>query len=403
MDTRYYKFVKRLDGTHRQVTEHGKFGIVDDNGMITAPIRYDEIILRRDGNFDVRIDNRWGIINIEGDEIVCISYKSRICFKEEGYAIVESADGLAVGVIKNDGTVIIPVKYSCIHEVREDLCIDPYEFESTLFYVHQLMKETSWDDEQNDRIGVYNLRGEMIVPIKYREIKINSSYLIGQRENGHCDLYNGANNSGLLIGGFRLFKFHNNRLFFCFGGYYTSWTDRHDEDHDVYVSYGNVWIFTDKELTSILKDDKGCRRNLKGKVYDLHYSNSWKEIDNIFPECMTVNRNSKSVFLIGKYIKEQQSYALNSLVDYAGTYLIDSETGECSNKFHEIERTGIEDVFYALKSHENTGILKGIQIVIPTIYFAFTKPVIGYCFGAKKMNEDKYDIELINLNSSFAC
>lgn len=150
MDTRYYKFVKRLDGTHRQVTEHGKFGIVDDNGMITAPIRYDEIILRRDGNFDVRIDNRWGIINIEGDEIVCISYKSRICFKEEGYAIVESADGLAVGVIKNDGTVIIPVKYSCINEVKEDLGIDSYEFGIPLFYVHQLMKETNWDDEQDD-------------------------------------------------------------------------------------------------------------------------------------------------------------------------------------------------------------------------------------------------------------
>ena len=50
------------------------------------------------------------------------------------------------------------------------------------------------------------------------------------------------------------------------------------------------------------------------------------------------------------------------------------------------------------KYNGGCGILQGVRLVKPTIYFAFTNPVNGYSFGAKMIDEDIYNIELINLH-----
>lgn len=395
MDNRYYKFYKRLDGTHRQVTEYGKFGIVDDKGMLLAPICYDEIIPRLDGNFDVRIDNRWGIIDISGDEIVSVYYKSPIVFNKKGYAIVERTDSMTAGVIKNDGKIIVPPKYSFVEEAIENNYFHHYEFESPLFFVHQSLKETSNFDEQDYRIGVYNFEGEIIAPVIYHSFIIDETYLLGER-NGYYDLYDGVNNRGVLIGGFHHFFHHKDRLFFYYGGYYTSYTDRHDNERVVFVERDGVWIFTDLEMNSILKDCNGNNRNLKGEVHDLssHDEKGLNHIYSIFPKCMTFVHDDKWPNFLDSYVKVKN-------FDFWDTYyLIDEETGICSEAFHEIESTGIKNIFFVEKTFENgsSGILKGTTLILPTEYFAFTNPIKGYSFGARKIGSEQYDIELINLN-----
>ena len=397
MDKSYYRFVQRLDDNHRKVTEHGKFGIVDDSGMILAPIRYDDIIERADGNYDICINNRWGIINVEGEELVSAYYKNPIQFNDKGYAIVQNADDSSYGLIRNDYIIAVPAKYSSISEAKVDTYFDHYEFDAPLFFVQQTLKETDWYDDMDYRIGVCNLNGDFVVPIRYEGIKIKESFLLAKRK-GYFDLYDGLNNRGLLIGGFHQFDINKNRLFFYFGGHYTSYTDKHDEDHVSFVAWDGVWIITDFEMTSILKDDKESYRNLKGKIYDIstHDSNDLRKIYEIFPKCMTFIENSEWPHLIGSFILVRDWDSILH-TDY---YIIDQETGEKSDKYHEIKDTGIENLFFVEKTYgdDSSGILRGTKLVIPTVYLAFTKPVNGFSFGAKKVDEDKYSIELINLN-----
>lgn len=393
MDTRYY-IVKRLDDTHLKVTEHGKFGIVDSDDMILVPIRYDEIKERTDGNYNVCINNRWGIISIDGNEIVSVYYNAPIQFNEKGYAIVQNAEDLSYGLIRIDGFVIIPAKYRMIKEAKFDTYFEHDEFNDPLFFVYQTLKGTDWYDDKDYRIGVCNINGEFIVPIKYEEIKIEETFLMAERK-GYYDLYDGINNRGLLIGGFHQFYIRDNRLFFYFGGRYSSYTDKHDKDHTIFVAWGGVWIITDFEITSILRDDNGVCRNLKGKIYDIstHDSNSLEKIYNTFPKCMTFVENSEWPHFIDSYILVRGSFT-----DY---YIINDETGEKSDTYHEIKETEVKNVFFVEKSYgeESSGILQDTRLVIPTIYMAFTKPVNGYSFGARKQRKDTYCIELINLNN----
>lgn len=394
MDKRYYRFVQRLDDNHRKVTEHGKFGIVDDRGMILAPIRYDEIVKRADGNYDICINNRWGIINVEGEELVNAYYKAPIQFNDKGYSIVQNADDSSYGLVRHDYIVAIPAKYRLISEAKVDTYFEHYEFEHPLFFVQQTIKETDYD-ERDYRIGVCNLNGEFIVPIKYDEIRIEESFLIAERK-GYYDLYDGINSRGLLIGGFHQFVLNKNKLFFYFGGYYTSYTDKHDRDHVAFVAWYGVWIITDFEMTSIMKDDKGIYRNLKGEVHDISTDDNsgLRKIYDIFPKCMTFIDDSKWPHFIGSHIIARD---WDSATDY---YVIDQETGERSDTYHEIKDTGVSNMFFVEKSYrkESSGILQGIQLITPLGYMAFTKPVNGYSFGARKVDEDNYVIELIDLH-----
>ena len=398
MDKRYYRFVQRLDDNHRKVTEHGKFGIVDDRGMILAPIRYDEIVERPDGNYDICINNRWGIISVEGEELVNAYYKTPIQFNDKGYSIVQSADDSSYGLIRHDYFVAIPAKYRLISEAKVDTYFEHYEFKHPLFFVQQTKKETDWHDERDYRIGVCNLNGEFIVPIKYEEIRIKESFLIAERK-GYFDLYDGINNRGLLIGGFHQFYLNENRLFFYFGGHYTSYTDKHDRDYVSFVAWDGVWIITDFEMKSIMKDDKGIYRNLKGKIHDIstHDNNGLRRIYDIFPKCMTFIENSAWPHFIDSFIlaRDWDSISNNHY------YIIDKETGEISDTYNEIKETAVKNVFFVEKNYreESSGILQDTRLVIPTIYMAFTKPVNGYSFGARKQRKDTYCIELINLNN----
>ena len=59
-------------------SKNGKSGFVTVVGFISVPFIYDEITERKGGNFNVRIDTSWGVIDINGRELMPVKYAQPI-------------------------------------------------------------------------------------------------------------------------------------------------------------------------------------------------------------------------------------------------------------------------------------------------------------------------------------
>ena len=94
-------------------TSTGK-GLCNQNGLIILPGKYDEIILRKDNNYDIKNHNGgWGILSSTNyKEIISPSYRNRIKFYDnQDYLILEDFNSYKKGVVSIDGTILIPSIY----------------------------------------------------------------------------------------------------------------------------------------------------------------------------------------------------------------------------------------------------------------------------------------------------
>ena len=66
--------LERYDKNHYLTKSNGKFGFVSEIGYVSIPFIYDEIIPMKTGNFNVRIGDSWGVIDINGRELVRVKY-----------------------------------------------------------------------------------------------------------------------------------------------------------------------------------------------------------------------------------------------------------------------------------------------------------------------------------------
>ena len=72
--------------------------------------KYNEIHLRSDGNFDVRINNAWGILSRSGDEILAVKYSHKV-----NSVYVQDANTKKCGALNKDLTrEIVPTLYDSI-------------------------------------------------------------------------------------------------------------------------------------------------------------------------------------------------------------------------------------------------------------------------------------------------
>jgi hypothetical protein len=91
----------------------GKYGFISLKGYISIPFIYDAIEERPDGRFNVRIDNKWGIIDLEGRQVVAIKYDASIPLKNDNTIVKDVSSG-KFGVLSSIGFEKIPCLYDAI-------------------------------------------------------------------------------------------------------------------------------------------------------------------------------------------------------------------------------------------------------------------------------------------------
>ena len=120
--------------------------------------QYDEIFNFENGIATVRLDEKYGLINEDGEEIVTPMYDWKIYFKSNGLAIVEK-DG-KYGLINRAGKEVVIPKYDGIGDFINGFAIV----------------------RLNNKYGIINEKGEEIIELKfdriYRDgiIKIDNKY-----------------------------------------------------------------------------------------------------------------------------------------------------------------------------------------------------------------------------------
>jgi len=180
--------VAQLEQNLLPIKLNGKSGLINRQGDIVIKPRYDAIETRfEEGYALVRIEDRTGVVDISGAEIIPVQY-DHIKFLGDDYFGVYN-QGLA-GVIDKNNTQIIPIKYEELRYLSNNLFVGhidtmcglinaenrlilPFEF-SNIF----LIENTFLLTYKNEYKGLYNLNGKCVLETKYAEIDIVDSSTI---------------------------------------------------------------------------------------------------------------------------------------------------------------------------------------------------------------------------------
>lgn len=147
---------KYNDGMWAKIQRNGQFGMINQQGKIVVPVKYDEIANRFSYNQKtwclVKANGKVGFINQEGIEIVPTIYDKVLDLTENDgiWARVEN-DGL-VGFIDYKGEVVVPVIYDAIRKFHEN--------------------DKLWVVIQKDGLyGFMDRSGKIVVPTIYDEVR----------------------------------------------------------------------------------------------------------------------------------------------------------------------------------------------------------------------------------------
>lgn len=98
-----------------------KYGFIDaQTGKELTPIKYDDAKRFIEGFAGVKLNGKWGIINIKGEEITPFKYDNIIGF-QNGLCVVEIQEPhIKYGFINTSGKEITPIKYDIAHSLYAD-------------------------------------------------------------------------------------------------------------------------------------------------------------------------------------------------------------------------------------------------------------------------------------------
>jgi hypothetical protein len=112
----YYDQVGTFHEGKANVQQNGKWGVVDLEGNEVVSLRYDYIDDFSEGRARVKRDERYGFIDLDGNEVVSLKYgycgdyhESRAVIKRNG----------KWGVVDLEGKVVVPPKYNSIGYYQE--------------------------------------------------------------------------------------------------------------------------------------------------------------------------------------------------------------------------------------------------------------------------------------------
>lgn len=400
-----------IDSSHFMTSIGGKFGFINSQGQKVIPFKYDEITAREDGRFDVRLNNRWGILTIDGFEIVRIKYSSPLPKQFDKEIIVKDAESECFGLLAPDGSEIIPTVYEHILGSEDD---ELYYFGCGGFEDED--HPTFFSGDINGALwGVVNRSGKRLIDAKYLNLKIQSGYIVAGRDghyfpdddnddynwygsnfNGVYDLYN--KDGELLIGGFREFEYdEKNRVFiFFFGGEWKEYSAFDDDWNNIHITgYKfergiDLWLILDKDFKTILRDKNGNPKQFEkgfiGKIEIKKEDNKIKHVYNMPIELMA---------------KGFSHVAINSIIindsnsEYHKSQAVDIKTGKKTKMYTKIEQ--ITESFFFFADSNKVGICSIDNIEFEDCLF-ITYPVNNHIIIAKKQSEETCNVSLYSIN-----
>lgn len=88
----YESAVPFYDTSYAAVEKDGKWGFIDNMGIVVIPFEYDEADSFSHGLAAVRDEEKWGYINLEGETAIAPSFEGAAPFTAEGTAFVKIGD-----------------------------------------------------------------------------------------------------------------------------------------------------------------------------------------------------------------------------------------------------------------------------------------------------------------------
>ena len=135
--------------------QEGKYGFIDKEGAVKIPLIYDEVFgFQANGLAPVRVDEKWGFINTEGDMLVEPAYSSVWSTNRGELSLAVKEDGER-NFIDGSGNIQISTDYNV------------YAFNE------YGLAEVSVDEKS----GCMNIQGEMVAEPVYDKIKIHGQYI----------------------------------------------------------------------------------------------------------------------------------------------------------------------------------------------------------------------------------
>lgn len=434
---------KRYDNRHFLTSQHGKYGFVTLSGYTSIPFIYDEITERKGGNFNVRIDNAWGVIDINGHELIPTKYANPIPLfitKPENvvldYDDLKESNDFENRIITNDGLTILKDArsgfYGCIDLNGKELL--PTVFEHLMFSDDENILFFGVGGHYNDDYysffsnieyatwGCINKSGEIIIDAKYDCFKLIDGYILGGRDgsmlgegqHGHSyheseyggvyDLFDFEGN--LLIGGFREFKLlnSNNVFLFKFGGFWKQDCEDYDEwgNSIYYYSYhfekGNSrWLAVDKDFNSIILQNNGKKKSFYEHIGTITKTKENDKIVNYWNiplELFSINEPyiDNGVMICGN---DSEQYAVRisdglQSSKYKRIEMIDA------NMFFFTEITNGKKLVGIAYLSENTSDIRIIDPINENTSI-LTYPVDGFVFGVSDIDDSNCNVNLYNI------
>lgn len=192
--------------------ENDKYGLVGIDGkQITKPI-YDSIetLEYKDGILKVKQNDKYGLININGEEIVKCEYNSITTdgyydqdtkYEKAGFIVnVRTDEGYRYGYIDYKGKQTLDTIYTNLKRITgikegENVYIVTYKngkagmLKNSQTILKNEYEEIEFDStnkilalQKNAKQGVYDLSGNMILPIQYDEIIFSGQYINANKD-----------------------------------------------------------------------------------------------------------------------------------------------------------------------------------------------------------------------------
>jgi len=435
--------LERYDKNHYLTKSNGKFGFVSEIGYVSIPFIYDEIIPMKTGNFNVRIGDSWGVIDINGRELVRVKYDKpmpiyiaapkntffayddlkdqedpfRNSENNRGKYVVRDANSGYCGCINKAGEEIIPPVYEHLIFGKSD----PYEekYGDFMFFgfggYESECSSTFFSNIECATWGCMDEMGRIIIDSKYDCFKITKHFILAGRngsflgdEDGNeytlYDKYSGVYdlytyNGELIIGGFRemLYDADNKILVLFFGGKWDRYCSYEDDWNNIYhynytFKYGNdLWLILDENLNTIQRKEDGNPYSFnKGFIGKIETKKADKKVKHVYN--MPIHLMAKGFSHFGEncaFIKENNS-------EESKIAALDYKTG-VSTPFYDSIKQINSSLFFVAKDRK-VGIRTLSEIILQLDYFLFTLPINGYFLAAKKIDNEYSTVELFHIN-----
>lgn len=393
-----------IDSSHFITSIRGKFGFINSQGQKIIPFKYDEVVAREDGNYNARINNRWGVLSIDGREITHIKYSSPLPCPFDKELIVKDAESECLGLIDSKGLELIPAVYEHLLSSEDD----------GLFYFGRGGFEDNdyhnffSGDIHGANWGVVSRNGKIIIDAKYVNFEVQSDFIVAGRNgryfsdtddfDGVYDLYN--KDGELLIGGFREFEYdeRNGIFIFFFGGEWKEYSVFDDDWNNTHITgYKfergiDLWLILDKDLKTIIRDKDGAPKQFeKGFIGRIEIKKEDDKIKHIYNMPIELMAKGFSHVAINSVIIN------DSNLEYHKSYAVDIATGKKTRMYSKIEQVTEKLFFFA--DGDNVGITNINSDVLIGECLLITYPINNYVLIGKKESEKNFSVLLYNLDN----